>query len=501
MNKKIEKKLIEVKEHITKIEELNKLSALVYWDMKISMPKKSLEQRSNTLGYLSGEVFKLSTGLEVKGFIEYFMPIIKELSLIDKAMIRKLKKDYDETKKIPEQRYKEFTIATSLSEAAWEEARKKDDFKIFEPHLEKMVEFQREFADYYGYKENKYDALLDKYEEGMTIRKLDKIFEELKEGILNILEYIKKSDKKINKDFLEDKFKIKRQKKLSLFLLNKIKFDMEAGRLDETTHPFTLDIGNKDVRITTHYNKKDLLSNVFSVIHEGGHGLYEQHISDELIGTGLEHGASMGIHESQSRLYENIIGRSKEFLKVILPFIKEEFPSLKNVKLDKFYEAVNYVKPSLIRTEADELTYSLHVIIRYEIEKQLINGDIEVKDLPRIWREKYIEYLGVEPKTDSEGVLQDMHWSAGNFGYFPSYALGNIYGGQFLYKILEENKDAINNLVDGDLSYINNWLSDNIHKHGAIYTPEELVKKVTGEEISTKYFLRYLEEKYKSIYI
>ena len=500
MNKKIEKKLIEVKEHITKIEELNKLSALVYWDMKISMPKKSLEQRSNTLGYLSGEVFKLSTGLEVKGFIEYFMPIIKELSLIDKAMIRKLKKDYDETKKIPEQRYKEFTIATSLSEAAWEEAREKDDFKIFEPHLEKMVEFQREFADYYGYKENKYDALLDKYEEGMTIRKLDKIFEELKEGILNILEYIKKSDKKINKDFLEDKFKIKRQKKLSLFLLNKIKFDMEAGRLDETTHPFTLDIGNKDVRITTHYNKKDLLSNVFSVIHEGGHGLYEQHISDELIGTGLEHGASMGIHESQSRLYENIIGRSKEFLKVILPFIKEEFPSLKNVKLDKFYEAVNYVKPSLIRTEADELTYSLHVIIRYEIEKQLINGDIEVKDLPRIWREKYIEYLGVEPKTDSEGVLQDMHWSAGNFGYFPSYALGNIYRGQFLYKILEENKDAINNLVDGDLSYINNWLSDNIHKHGAIYTPEELVKKVTGEEISTKYFLRYLEEKYKSIY-
>lgn len=500
MDKEVTRKLIEVKEHITKIEELNKLSALVYWDMKISMPKKALEQRSNTLGYLSGEVFKLATGDEVKRFIDYFTPILEGLSLIDKAMIRKLKKDYDETKKIPEQRYKEFTIATSLSEAAWEEAREKDDFKVFEPHLEKMVEFQREFADYYGFEENKYDALLDKYEEGMTVKKLDKIFEELKEGILNILDYIKNSDKKINKDFLDDKFKIKKQKKLSLFLLDKIKFDMEAGRLDETTHPFTLDMGNKDVRITTHYNKKDLLSNVFSVIHEGGHGLYEQHISDELIGTGIEHGASMGIHESQSRFYENIIGRSKEFLKVMLPFIKEEFPSLKNVKLDKFYEAVNYVKPSLIRTEADELTYSLHVIIRYEIEKQLINGDIEVKDLPRIWKEKYVEYLGVEPKTDSEGILQDMHWSAGNFGYFPSYALGNIYGGQFLYKILEENKDAIKNLVDGDLSYINTWLSDNIHKYGAIYTPEELVKKVTGEEILTKYFLKYLEEKYKGIY-
>ena len=500
MKKEVKEKLSQLKEHIIKIEELNKLLALAYWDMKISMPKKALEQRSNTLGYLSGEIFKLSTGDEVKGLIEYFMPVFDKLSVIDKAMIRNLKKNYDETKKIPEKRYKEFTIATSLSEAAWEEAREKDDFKTFEPHLEKMVEFQREFAEYYGYEENKYDALLDIYEEGMTVKKLDIIFGELKEGILNILEYIKNSDKKINKDFLKNKFKIKKQKKLSLFLLDKIKFDMNAGRLDETTHPFTTNFGNKDVRITTHYHEDELLSNVFSVIHEGGHGLYEQHISDELIGTGLEHGTSMGIHESQSRFYENIIGRNKGFLKVILPFIKDEFSNMKNVKLDKFYEAVNYVKPSLIRTEADELTYNLHVIIRYEIEKQLINGEIEVKDLPRIWREKYLEYLEVEPKTDSEGILQDMHWSAGNFGYFPSYALGNIYGGQFLNKILEENKDAIKNLVDGDLSYINNWLSDNIHKHGAIYTPEDLIKKVTGEEISTKYFLKYLEEKYKSIY-
>lgn len=500
MKKEILEKLKQVKAHITKIEELTKLSSLAYWDMKISMPKKALEQRSNTLGYLSGEIFKLSTGEEVKGFIDYFMPIIDKLDLTDKVMIKKLKKNYDETKKIPEKMYKEYTIAQSLSEAAWEEARDKDNFKIFQPHLEKMVEFNRAFAEYYGYEENKYDALLDKYEEGMTVKKLDKLFGELKEGIINILEYIKNSDKKIDKCFLNDKFKIKKQKKLSLFLLNLIKFDLEAGKLDETTHPFTIDFGNKDVRITTHYNEADLLSNVFSVIHEGGHGLYEQHISDDLIGTGLEHGASMGIHESQSRFYENIIGRSKQFLKVMLPFIKEEFPNLNKVKLKEFYQAVNCVEPSLIRTEADELTYSLHVIIRYEIEKQLINNEIEVKDLPRVWAEKYKEYLGLEPKTDSEGVLQDMHWSAGNFGYFPSYALGNIYGGQFLNKILENNEDFIKNLENGDLSYIDNWLSDNIHKHGALYTPEELIKMVTGEEISTKYFLTYLENKYKDIY-
>lgn len=500
MKKEVAEKLEQVKAHISKIEELNKLSALAYWDMKILMPKKALEQRSKTLGYLSGEIFKLSTGNKVKEFIDYFIPIFDKLSSTDKAMIKRLKKNYDETKKIPEEMYKEYTIAQSLSEAAWEEARKKDDFSIFEPHLKKMVEFKREFADYYGYEENKYDALLDKFEEGMTVKKLDKIFGDLKEGILDILDYIKNSDRKISRSFLYGKFKIKNQKKLSVFLLDKIQFDMNAGRLDETTHPFTTDFGNKDVRITTHYYEKSLLSNMFSVIHEGGHGLYEQHISDELIGTGLEHGASMGIHESQSRFYENIIGRSKEFLKVILPFIKKEFPTLKKIKLREFYEAVNYVEPSLIRIESDELTYSLHIIIRYEIEKQLINKEVEVKDLPRIWKEKYKEYLGVEPKTDSEGILQDMHWSAGEFGYFPSYALGNIYGGQFLNKLLEINESAIKNIVSGDLTEINNWLRDNIHKHGALYTPEELVKNITGEEISTKYFLRYLEKKYKNIY-
>ncbi|AQR98009.1 carboxypeptidase M32 [Clostridium saccharoperbutylacetonicum] len=500
MREEIIEKLNEVKAHITKIEELNKLSALAYWDMKISMPQKALEQRSNTLGYLAGEIFKLSTGKEVKGFLDYFMPKLDQLSQTNRSMIKELKKEYDETKKIPEKTYKEYTIAKSLSEAAWEEAKEKNDFKIFEPHLEKMINFNVEFAKYYGYKENVYDALLNRYEEGMTVKKLDEIFGELKEGILVLLKYIEASNKKINRDFLHDKFKIKKQKKLSKYLLELIKFDGEAGILGETTHPFTLDLGNKDVRITTHYHEDDLLSNIFSVIHEGGHGLYEQHISDELIGTGLEHGASMGIHESQSRFYENIVGRSEEFLKIILPYIKKEFSSFKKVKLKEFYEAVNYVKPSLIRTEADELTYSLHIIIRYEIEKKLINREIEVKDLPRIWNEKYMEYLGVEAKSDSEGILQDMHWSAGDFGYFPSYALGNIYAGQFLNQILKDNELAITELENGDLSYIDNWLKDKIHKYGARYTPEELIKNVTGEDISTKYFLRYLDDKYKKIY-
>ena len=500
MNKEIIEKIQALKAYISKIEELEKLLAMTYWDMKVCMPSKGTEDRANTLGFLSGEVFSLITNEKVKSFLDYFEPLRDELSTVDNAMIRKLKRNYSEIKNIPEKRYKEYSIATSLSEAAWEEAREKNNFKLIEPHLKKVVEFQREFAEYYGYEENKYDALLGQYEEGLTVKKLDKIFGELKEGILKILDHIKASGKKIDKSFLNNKFDIESQKELSLFLLDRIKFDMNAGRLDETTHPFTTNFGNKDVRITTHYYEEDILSNIYSVIHEGGHGLYEQHISDELIGTGLAMGTSMGIHESQSRFYENMIGRSEAFLGVILAYLKEKFKVFEDVSLEKFYEAVNYVEPSLIRIEADELTYSLHIIIRYEIEKALINGEIEVSDLPKVWNKKYVEYLGVEPKNDREGILQDMHWSAGSFGYFPSYALGNIYGGQFLKKILEENKDAISNLSNGDTSYIGEWLKNNIHQYGAIYRPTELIKKVTGEELTTKPFLDYLEAKYKKIY-
>lgn len=500
MSIEFKEKLEEVKKYNEKISEFNKLSSLAYWDMKMSMPEKAMEQRANTIGFLSGEIFKLTTDDKVKEFIEFFEPIMDELDLVDRAMIKELKKSYEQIKNIPQDKFKEYSIATSLGEAAWEEAKSKNDFEIFKPKLEKIVSLLREFTEYYGYEENKYDSLLNLYEEGLTVKKTDKLFGELKDGILNLLDRIKNSNKKINEKILDGKFDIKAQKELSEYLLDVIKFDKKAGRLDETTHPFTLDIGNKDVRITTHYYEDNLFSNIFSIIHEGGHGLYEQHIPDSLINTGLAGGVSMGIHESQSRFYENIIGRSKEFLEFILPVIKEKFPQLKDISLDEFYEAVNYVEPSLIRVEADELTYSLHIIIRYEIEKALINGEIEVEDLPRVWNEKYEEYLGVSPKDNGEGVLQDMHWSAGNIGYFPSYALGNLYGGQFLNSLLKENSNAISDLKNGDLSFINEWLKNKIHVNGRVYTPDELVNNVTGEELTTKYFLDYLNEKYTKIY-
>ncbi|MBE6050769.1 MAG: carboxypeptidase M32 [Clostridium sp.] len=497
MKKEVSDKLCEVKKYISNIESLGHAISLLYWDMSVYMPKEGIETRSNTTTYLAGEQFKLTTSDKVKEFIEYFNPVMDELEVQDRAMIKALKKNSEEISKIPEEEYKEYAKLTALSYSAWEDAKNKSDFSIFEPYLEKVVSFKKKFADYYGYKENRYDALLNEYEEGLTVKKLDQVFGALKEGIVNILKYVNNSEKNIDTSFLEGKFDISKQKEISDYLLDVIKFDKSKGRLDETEHPFTNDMGNKDVRITTHYYEDDLFSNIFSVIHEGGHALYGMHISDSLENTGLMDGASMAIHESQSRFYENIIGRSKSFLKLILPKLQEKFPQLKDVTLDELYKAVNKVQFSLIRTEADELTYSLHVIIRYEIEKQLINGEIEVKDLPQIWNNKYREYLGIEPKCDAEGVLQDMHWSDGSFGYFPSYALGNIYGGQFLHTLLKENENAIEDL---DMDYINEWLMKNIHQYGAIYTPGELVKKVTGEELNTKYFLEYLERKYKEIY-
>lgn len=500
MNENVSKKLEEVKEHFNKFEEIIKLLTLADWDLRISMPEKGLESRVNTISFLSGELFNLSTSEEVKDFINFFNPIMNQLSIKDRAMIRELKKNYDEIGKIPKDKYQEFSKLSALSERAWEDAKSKSDFSLFKPYLKKIVDMKREFAKYYGYEDNIYDALLNEYEAGLTVKKLDKVFGELKEGILNLLDYINSSKKKVNSDFFNGKFNIEKQKEISQYLLDVIKFDKKAGRLDETEHAFTTNMGNKDVRITTHYYEDNLFSNIFSVIHEGGHALYEMHIPDELAGTGLAQAASMSIHESQSRFYENIVGRSKGFLKAILPTLQEKFPQLKDISVDNLYSAVNKVTPSLIRTEADELTYSLHIIIRYEIEKQLINGEINVDDLPKIWSEKYLKYLGIEPENDSEGVLQDMHWSDGSFGYFPSYALGNLYGGQLLNTMLKENNNAINELENGDLTYINNWLQNNIHKYGAIYTPNELIKKVTGEELTAKYFIEYLNKKYKDLY-
>lgn len=500
MDKCVENKLNELREYLKKIEYINSSIALLQWDSMINMPKKAIQYRSEMLGYLSGESYKLSTSEEIKGYIEYFKDI-DGLNDTEKAIVSNIRREYERTKKIPEKEYKDYVMDGSLSGSAWEEAKEKSDFKIFEPHLKKMVEYNQRFVEYWGYEGNKYNALLDIYEPGINTEKLDALFGQLRDAIVKLLKKIRASQYKPNTEFFTKTFSKESQEVFAKKIMDKMEYDYKgAGRFDESVHPFTTNFGNKDVRITTHYYENDFRPALFSFIHESGHAIYEQDIPDDLQGTLLATGASMGIHESQSRFYENIIGRSKAFWEFFYPKALEIFPQFKGVTLDEFYDGINDVNPSLIRTEADELTYSLHIIIRYEIEKALINGDIEVKDLPKIWNEKYKEYLGVEPENDAEGVLQDVHWSDGSFGYFPSYALGNLYGAQFLKKMKENIPNLFDEISKGNLDIVHNWLKDNIHKYGAIYKPVDLIKKVTGEELTAQYFIDYLNSKYTGIY-
>ena len=496
----LEKKFDEVKEYISQLEYLNHAIVLVDWDMRTNMPVKAGESRSKVLEYLSSQLFDMTTSTKVKSFIEELSPYKDDMSLVQRRTLEELEKNYNETMKIPADRYVASVGATSRAQIAWEKAKDENDYESFKPHLQKVIDFSREFIGYWGYEGDKYNTLLDKYERGLTVEKLDKVFSELRDGIVEILENIKNSGKKINIDILKGNFDISKQKDLSLAVLDKMGFDLEAGRLDVSVHPFTTNMGNKDVRLTTNYHKDEFTSALFSTIHEGGHGIYEQNISDDLENTGLNSGASMAIHESQSRFYENIVGRSKEFTTYLLNLSRKYFEDFNKVSSEEFYEAMNKVEPSFIRTEADELTYSLHIIIRYELEKDLINGRISLDQLPSEWNKKYKEYLGIEPPNDTVGVLQDVHWAASLFGYFPSYALGNLYGAQIYYTLLKKKPEIMKEIGEGNLKNLHLWLKENIHKLGSLYTPSEIIERVTGEELNAKYFIKYLKDKYYDIY-
>lgn len=499
MKKETETIIEEFKEYLKNIEYLKNSIEVLYWDMRVGIPVKAVPYRSDMIGYLSGELYKLKISDKMKDFIDK-LSAVDDLDDTSKAMVLNAKKNYDMTKKIPEEKNKELVIVTSNAEAAWEVAKENSDFSVFRPHLEKIVELKKEFADYWGYEGTPYNRLLDFYEPGITVEKLDKIFDELKDAVIELLSKIKNSKVKPNDKIFKKHFPIQAQKDFSVEVLKKLGFDFEAGRLDASVHPFTINFGNKDVRITTRYNENDFVSALFGCIHEGGHGIYEQDVPDSLRGTMLAEGASMGIHESQSRFYENMVGRSKSFWKYFYPKVQKSFSEFQGVDLDEFYKGLNTVKTSLIRVEADELTYSLHIIIRYEIEKAIFNGNVTIEGLPEMWKEKYREYLGVEPDSDADGVLQDVHWSGGDFGYFPSYLLGNLYGAQFLSKLLIDIPEFYDKLEKGEFDVLHNWLKENIHQYGAVYKPTELIKRVTGEELTSKYFIEYLNKKYKEIY-
>jgi carboxypeptidase Taq len=504
MEKNFEGLLQDFQELVHKIKYYNEALAVIFWDLRTGAPKKGVPGRAKVIGMLSTEAFRLSTSQEMGDYLSYFeqKDNFSKLDPIYRAIIEECRKEYDRSKKIPEAMYKEYVILTSEAESVWEEAKNTDNFSMFSPYLEKIVDFNIKFIDLWGFKDNKYDTLLDYYEPGMTVEKLDRIFEQLRERIVPLVQKIKDSSYKPDDSmFFRNCYDTARQEEFSLMILDKMGYSFDAGRLDVSEHPFTIGMTPGDVRITTHYYPDNFSSALFSSIHEGGHALYEQNINIELEDTPLGTGTSMGIHESQSRFWENIIGRSYNFWSCYYEDLKKIFPEeFKSVSLEDFYKAINKVEPSLIRVEADEVTYNLHIMIRYEIEKALINKEVKVADLPRIWKEKMKEYLGIEPKNDKEGVLQDVHWAGGSFGYFPSYTLGNIYSAQIYHTLRKQFSNFDELIKKGELTKLKDWLGENIHRHGKLLTPAEILKSVTGEEINSGYLIDYLESKYKEIY-
>lgn len=489
----------ELKTYMDKAMAIKTAMTLFEWDNETLAPKEAGELTSQVIGVLSGEYFEAVTCDGMK-------KLLKEcreqggLTEAEAANVRELSEELEQTICIPQEEYQEFARLTARATSVWARAKKDQDFEAFAPTLEKVIGFQKKFAGYRAKDGKKtYDIMLDDYEKGFSMENLDEFFGLLKKELVPFLKKVMEEGKKIEDGFLKGDYPEEKQEELARFLAGYVGFDFDRGVMAVSAHPFTTNLHNKDVRITTHYTDS-VDSSLFSVIHEAGHGIYELGIRDDLTLTPAGQGASMGMHESQSRFFENIIGRNRAFWVPIYKKVQEMFPGqLGQVDLDRFVEAINKVTPGLIRTEADELSYSLHVLIRYEIEKMLIEEDLDVKKLPDIWADKYEEYLGIRPENPAEGVLQDIHWSQGSFGYFPSYALGSAFGAQ-LYYHMKKTMDFEGLLADGGIDAIREYLKENIHQYGKLKTSRQILKDVTGEDFNPEYYVRYLKEKYTRIY-
>lgn len=481
------------------IHALTHAASMLYYDAVTAAPAGSAEGRGKTLEYLSNLEYEAENDPQLKEAATYLSAHKEELNAQDRREIEVFLRNNEYIASIPQEEYVAYSSLLNKAEAVWHKAKAENDFASFAPYLREIFETNKRFARYYKPDKAPYDVQLDLFEKGLTMEKADKFFDALRAKIVPLLQKVM-AKPQIDNSFLKQKFPMKAQRKFSDYLMQIMTIDPNHCTLRETEHPFTINFNKNDVRITTHYHEDNVLSSMFSVIHEGGHALYELHSADALEGTVLSGGVSMGIHESQSRLYENIIGRSKGFINLIFPKMQELFPEqLNGVSAEQMYLAVNKAEPSLIRTEADELTYCLHVMVRYEIEKGLFAGTIEVDELPKIWNEKYKEYLGIEVPSDREGVLQDSHWAGGNVGYFPSYALGSAYGVQIMSK-LAETVDVKQCVKNGDLQPITDWLTEHVWQYGGTYDPMELLERCCGAPFDPSFFTDYLEQKFSEIY-
>jgi len=500
------KKLMEkVKDLLT----LQSATAIIHWDMETMMPPKAIGLRSQQLALLSRIEHRMSTDPEIGRLLEEVMRPSEydKLDAVQKRNVYLVKKHYDEQTKLPEELVAEIAKQQAITVDVWKKAKAAKNFSMFKPELEKLVDLEKKAAEILmKVKETAtpYDALIDIFEPKMTTKTITKVFNELREGLVSLLKKCENAPKQPDVSILKRKVPIDVQKKIAKALAQVVGYDIESreagGRIDETEHPFTTGYYD-DVRITTHYYEDNFASSIFSVLHEAGHALYEQNLKKEWMFQPVGTGCSSGFHESQSRFVENIIGRSREFWVYFLPKLKEIAGNiLSDVDLETFVHAVNQVKPSKIRVEADEVTYGLHIIIRFNMERDLFADKIMVKELPEIWNQNYKEYLGVEIENDSEGVMQDTHWASGSYGYFPSYALGNIYSGQILSAMEKDLKNWREQVAKGNVTKVKEWLVKNVHAYGNLYDPEELIRKITGKELDVKPYLNYLNRKYSKLY-
>ncbi|MBR3825551.1 MAG: carboxypeptidase M32 [Lachnospiraceae bacterium] len=493
--------LKEFKEYRHKLAHYKHVMTQLQWDMQTQTPTKGFENKVETLTYFSSQAFELETSEEYGKLLKELMKE-KEFEKLDVAMqvtVKRARKEYEENKRIPAAFYEEMVRAASHSQKAWEEAKNRKDYSIFCPHLQKMIEYRKQLMNYTRPDMEAYDAMLDSFEKGMDSDTIDGLFEELKAGLVPLIQKISGKPEP-DVQIFQGEYPKHLQQEWSAYLLDYIGFDKEAGVISESEHPFTMGFGPKDVRVTNHYRKQEAINAMFSIIHEGGHAIFEQGVDEQYEDTALTEINFLGLHESQSRFFENILGRNINFWRPIYIKLGEYMPQFKQISLEDFYREINHVAPGFIRIDSDEVSYSLHIILRYEMEKAIFRDGVEAKDLPKLWNDKMEELLGIRPDNDADGILQDIHWSDGSFGYFPTYALGNIFDGMFLETLTEELGDVDTLLADGRIKDITAWIHDKIHKYGSLRTGKEVVEHVCGKPVSAKPILKYFEEKYTKLY-
>lgn len=494
-------KYTQLVKRLNDITNIGNAAAVLSWDQETEMPHGGAEARAGQMSTLARIQHEMLTADETAKLLE---AAHNELNGADydsdeASMIRVVQQDYEAATKLPSEFVAERAQHVALAHSSWVEAREKADFSIFSDDLKKFVDLTLQEADYRGYDGHPYDALLNKYERGMTTAEVTEIFDAHRPKLVELIAQIADAEQ-VDDSFLRQNFEQDKQRNFALKMIEDFGFDFNRGVQAISVHPFCTNFSKNDVRITTRFEDDFLNPALFGMMHEAGHGMYEQGVGDNLEGTPLCNGTSLGVHESQSRMWENIVGRSKGFWSWALPQIKETFPQLADVSLDQFFKGINKVTPSYIRVEADEATYNLHIILRFEIEQAILTGDIAVDDLPEVWNSKFNDFFGITPPNDAKGVLQDVHWSAGLLGYFPTYALGNLLSVQYYNKAIADKPSIPDEIAFGKFDTLLTWLNTYIHQHGRKFTGQELTQRITGESIQSDDYIQYLTDKYSEVY-